>query len=117
MSDDDDQIPAPSIPISWKVGGQVVGTQRLVQQPTEGEVNLFSDPRVKTCGSCKFFDRNEKTLEKFRQTDFWRRLKYDYKWKTRYLPGKPEELGLCGVQDGTCVGPQSRACNHYKLKR
>lgn len=116
MSDDDGR-PAPSIPITWKVGGQTVGTQNLVQQPTEGEVNLFSDTRVKTCASCKFFDRNEKTVQKLRQTDFWRKLKYEYRWRLKYLPGDPDELGLCGAQDGTLVGPTSRACNQYKLKR
>lgn len=115
---DDDERPSPAIPLTWKDGatGEVHSQQMLVQRPTEGEVNVFSQQRVKTCADCKHFDRNEKTLKKFRDTKFFRELVHGYQWKLKYLPGKPEELGLCGVRSGTVVGPTSKACDHYKLK-
>jgi hypothetical protein len=107
----------PNIPVTTKVGGQTVSTQRMVQQPTEREVNHFSNQRVKTCATCKSFQNDEKTNAKIRDTDFWRKIRFDYKWRAQYLPGKAHELGLCAQSNGErMVGPTSGACDLYKLR-
>jgi hypothetical protein len=117
VSDDDQPPVMPDIPVTFRAGGQELKAKTLIKTPTEGEVNLFSDTRIKTCGGCRFFDRNERTMQKFRQTDLYRKLRFDWKWREKYLPGGQfDQLGICGQEPDKATGAVSRACDHYKAK-
>jgi hypothetical protein len=121
MSDDDDDdkpaAPMPNIPVSWSVNGQkIAGAKSLIKQPTEGEVNTFSNQRVRVCPDCKFFQKDEKTDRKIKESGLARKLEHEFKWKPEYMPGKVRELGICRQKNDTVVGPHSKACEYYKVK-
>lgn len=125
MSDDfdDEAAPVPNIPITYKAGNQT-STSRMIQQPTPGEVGHFSNKRVRTCASCRFFDKNERTDKFIRDNQIFKKMRSEYGWKEpgRYMPtttpGALQELGICGQSQGTrMVGPTSGACDQYRLKR
>lgn len=113
---DEPPIPAPSIPVSWSVNGQKVAGNSLIKQPTEGEVNTFSNQRVRLCPDCKFFQKDAKTDRVLRSSDLIRKLRHEFKWKPEYMPGKVRELGICAQKQDTVVGPASKACEYYKVR-
>jgi len=107
------------VPIEWKAAGsdEVVGRDMLIQQPTQGQVNLFSQARVRTCSGCRSFAH-----EHFQQKDVKRgfiRMLWE-EWGAgghRYVGDRPDRLGRCKQDASLAVGPSSLACSHYKALR
>lgn len=118
--DEEDQLAQKSrahgVPVSWKQGGtdQVVGRDMLVQKPTLDQVNLFSNKRVRTCATCKYFAHNHaKPILGSFIAQLWE------EWGPgghRYVGDRPDRLGRCREDAELMVGPSSLACSHYKLK-
>lgn len=117
MSSSDDQAPyRPNIPVTLKSGNQEVKAKTLIKEPTEGETRLFSSQQVRTCGGCRFMQKDDKTDRQIRNSDIGRRLAHEYGWKPQYMPGKLKDMGICRQKNDTLVGVVSRACEYYKPK-
>lgn len=79
-----------------------------------------------TCATCVHFDTSEEAKKRLRDSDAWKGIvKYGTLNRKarraqkagRALPGKPDELGLCGIRTGTCVGPRSKACAGHEERK
>lgn len=116
----DSEQPPASIPVQWSrqhggkprpagvTGGQVV-------RPNARELKVFGDQRQKTCADCKFFKRTPEITEAITE---WAHgpLTHEEGWKISHLCADPRKLGLCGMDSGKVVAPQSAACDQYRRK-
>lgn len=135
MSAGDDETPpggpAPTLPMSWSSGTtdswnnpgtsferpEAVKSSAIVQ-PSAREMAVFSDQRIKTCGTCKHY-KHAHAQREFERTHglFFKELVRDMGWKIRHLGSHPRQLAICGQKDDTLVGPNSRACEYHKPDR
>lgn len=116
MADQDGPKLVPkTIPVLWKSGGQTIAKSHTkVHLPTTGEVQLFSATDIKTCGSCRAFRGPDKDRPTIR--GFVAAAMHEAGWKKQFLGDKPENLGRCSEDAELVVGPNSRACGHYRAR-
>jgi hypothetical protein len=85
----------------------------MVQAPSPHQLQVFSNSRVRTCGSCKNFARHHFAPH---QAKFLAELKHEYGWEKKLLCEDPDKMGRCTDKGDTIVGPSSLACSNYRAK-
>lgn len=119
---DGPRIPKRTIPVTWGTGAkdprtgrmkhQIDSRSEVITEPSLADIAAFSDPTVKTCGSCAHFRPPEKDRPTIR--GFLARAIHEAGWKKEYMGDKPENLGRCRENADLVVGVHSRQCDHYK---
>lgn len=102
------------LPLSWaNADGTVVGKNRMVQAPTLDQVRTFSCTRVRTCADCVHFQRGFFQQVKDR---FMAALVHEHQWNPKFIGDRPERMGRCAQDPELVTGPNSLACDHYRVK-
>lgn len=102
------QLPDPNAPNVSRVD--------LVRTPTSRELAVFSDPRMKTCGSCKHFDK-ELGQREIARTKFLAVMTHEVGFQKEHMGAPSEELGICKDRGDMVVGPHTKMCEHYRENR
>lgn len=101
------------LPLEYQSGGQTVAETSLIAKPDARQLRVFQNARVRTCGSCKYFDNAnfQKVAGAFMKT-----LVHEYEWNPKFIGDHPSRMGRCGQDPSTAVGPNSLGCDHYRAK-
>ena len=101
------------LPIDYRAEGGVIAESRLISKPSTSELRAFARTRVRTCGSCKHFNRD--AFQKVAHP-FMKQLVHEMQWDPKFSGDKPENMGRGGQNDELVVGPNSLGCSAYRAK-
>ena len=101
------------LPVDFQTGGQTVARSSLIAKPDARQLRVFQNARVRTCGSCKFFDNV--AFQKV-APEFMRQLVHEYEWNPKFIGDHPSKMGRCAQDESVAVGPNSLGCDAYRVK-